>query len=210
MSNLFKNHRRKFAVLTLLLGLGILAVGFVRLPDYTVPMLQGNYAAAATSKYEERFDKDVRRPNLGLGEPSASDKFWEGASEYGLWACDTAIGDRLAAKFNVGLTQFQDGDYNSSIGSLRKAYNACCEKDGAVKPAHRMRAAEIQALIGNAYANLQKTDEAVAAYELSLTLDPTNRTVIYNLERLQDSSGGKGGGEGDKNKKPAGADRTKI
>ena len=211
MTTLFSNHRRKFASLTLILGVGLLAVGFVRLPDYTVPMLQGDYAAAATSKYEERFDKNVRQSkNPMLGEPTLEDKFWAGVFDYSAWSIDAATGDRGAARFNLGLSLYRKTDFTESINAMRKAYSGCCDKNGVVKPEYRRRAADIQALIGNAYANSQKTDEAIAAYELSLTLNPWNVTVIYNMERLKDANGGKGGGDGDKDKKPAGTDRTKI
>jgi len=195
----------------LLLGsLLLLVIGFVRLNQYSVPMLRGDYQKAAKGLTDYNFADKGEDP---LPEMFAEDTWFTEAVVTTLRACwkatDTVVGDRRGAKYNLGFELYQSNQYDDAATALTKAYASLTDKDGNVKPTHRKLAADIQFLIGNAYANSKKESEAINAYKLSLKHDPDNIITIYNLERLLSSGGGKGGNDGDK-PKPANPSNTKL
>jgi tetratricopeptide (TPR) repeat protein len=198
------------AMTLMTVSLAFLVVGFVRLNQYSVPMLRGDYAQAAKGKTEFNFaDKDTGPQQEIFAEDTWFTKAVMATLRLTWKATDTVVGDRRGAKFNQGFELYQTNQYEDAVIALTKAYAALSDNDGNVKPQHTKLAAEIQFLIGNAYANKKKESEAISAYKLSLKHDPNNIITIYNLERLLASGGGKGGNDGDK-PKPSSPSNTKL
>lgn len=192
--------RNWLALAVLFLSLLVLGTGFVRIAGYTVFMTRGDYENAAMNKFQENYDEPDNgppQPEL-FGQESTFDKVVIWSINTWCQTEDTVIGDRVAAKFNHALALYQDHKYSEAVPAFNKAYAACSNKGGKIQPKYRELASVIQLHVGNAYANQGKIDEAVAAYQLSLTYDPNNLITIYNLERLLSNGGGKGGGKGDK------------
>lgn len=202
------HHRRKLGVVGLVLSLLVLAAGFLRLAEYTVPMFRHDWSTAAVSKYQQRFEDPTESPLPFEAEPTASGRVAEWVAEKSLWSVDAVVGDRVAARFNQSFKTYKDGDNQSAITQFQKAYSACFDSGGKVRPEYRELASNIQHLIGNAYFSSNKIEEAASAYKLSLTLNPDNKFSTYMLERIQ-GGGGKGDG-GDKGDKPKAADHNKI
>lgn len=198
------------AMTLLMMSLALLVIGFVRLHDYSVPMLRGDYEDAGKGKTEFDYaDKDTApQPAELVVEDSLLNRVVVRSIKLGGWATDTVVGDRRAAKFNHGFELYQATRYEESVKVLTRAYAALTDRDGNVKAEHAELAAKIQFLIGNAHANSNKDGEAISAYKLSLKHDPNNVDTIYNLERLL-NSGGKGGNDGDK-PKPSNPTNTKL
>ncbi len=202
-------HDRAFALMAV--SALLLTVGFVRLYDYSTPMLRGDWAEAGQYKYHLDFDEPD--PNEPKSELTVDDSlFFQSVKlsiDSGHRFCDFVVGDRVPARYNNGLTLYRESNYTEAIVKLNNAYRSLGDGNGGIKPAYRQRAAEVQFLIGNAYANLQKTDEAVQAYTLSLQFNPNDQITIYNLERLLSNGGGKGGDKGDK-PKSSNPNKTKL
>lgn len=203
-------HKRAFALM--LVSSILLLAGFTRLYDYTTPMLRGDWSEAGKYKYHLDFDEvDPTEPKPDptmIVEDSVLDKVVKLSIISANRFCDFVVGDRVPARYNNGLTLYRETNYSEAIVKLNNAYRSLGDGSGGIKPGYRRRAAELQFLIGNAYANLQKTDEAVQAYQLSLQFNPNDQITIYNLERLLSSGGGKGG-QGDK-PKSANPNKTKL
>lgn len=197
----YRRHERKAAVVVLLASIACFAIGTIRLLDYSLPMLQGRYELAAQNKWQARYeDADDTSNSLFDYQPTLIDRVGETIYSTSLKSTETVVGDRVAAKFNHGLSLYRQNSYSQSVTALEKAYAACHQDDGRLAPEYVELGGLIQLLIGNAYANDGKTGEAVGAYQKSLSHDPNNQTTIYNLEKLQSASGGKGGEDGDKPK----------
>jgi tetratricopeptide (TPR) repeat protein len=193
----------------LLLGSALLLLtGFVRLNQYSVPMLRGDYQKAARGLTDYTFDEKEEDPLSGMfAEETWFTETVVTTLRTSWRATDTIVGDRRGAKYNLGFELYQSSKYEDAATALTKAYAALTDSDGNVKPHHKQLAADIQFLLGNAYANSKKEEEAISAYKLSLKHDPNNIITIYNLERLLNSSGGKGGNDGDK-PKPANSSKS--
>lgn len=188
----------------------LLLIGFVRLHQYSVPMLRGDYQKAARGLTDYNFADKDEEPLPEMFEEETWFNQAVVATLRATWqATDTVVGDRRGAKYNHGFELYQNNQYDDAATALTKAYASLTDKDGNVKPLHRQLAADIQFLIGNAYANRKKESDAINAYKLSLKHDPNNIITIYNLERLLSNGGGKGGNDGDK-PKPANPSNTKL
>lgn len=188
----------------------LLATGFVRLNQYSVPMLRGDYEKAAKGLTDYNFADKEEGPLPELfAEETWLSKSVVATLRASWQATDTVVGDRRGARYNLGFELYQNNQYEAATTALTKAYASLTDRDGNVEPRHKQLAADIQFLIGNAYANSHKNEEAISAYKLSLKHDPDNIITIYNLERLLSSGGGKGGNDGDK-PKPANPSNTKL
>lgn len=192
------HHRRKCAALLLLASTFVLYVGMVRFVDYTLPMLQGNYEAAAQPKSQDTGQSDGSDDMLGpLGanpriEDLIAERFVQGSNQFFDWSC----GSRELAMFNRGWQKYQDYDFDGARSYFDKAFVALGDANGVISSRDRKFASDLQLLIGNCYANRDKIDQAISAYEMSLTLNPNNIISTYNLERLQDAKKAGGGGKG--------------
>lgn len=198
------------AMTLLMMSIALLVIGFVRLHDYSVPMLRGDYETAGKGKTEFDFaDKDTApQPAELVVEDSMFNRVVVRSIKLSGAATDTVVGDRRAAKFNHGFELYQATRYEESVKVLTRAYAGLTDRDGNVRAEHAELASKIQFLIGNAHANSNKNGEAISAYTLSLKHDPNNVDTIYNLERLL-NDGGKGGNDGDK-PKPSNPTNTKL
>lgn len=204
MKSLFKSvikvtvtHKRRLAALLLVASVFSMAVGMVRFVDYTLPMLQEDYQTAAQSKsglLVGQPSDDALSP-LEV-KPTISDLIAERMAQTNNEFFDWSCGSRERALFNEGWKRYQDYDFEGARSYFDKAYTALGDSNGVIRPADRELASNIQLLIGNCYANRDKTPQAVSAYEMSLTLNPNNIIATYNLERLQDAQKGGGGGKG--------------
>jgi len=199
---------KAFAIMAL--SLALLAIGFVRLQFYSVPMLRSDYEYAAKGKTEFDFADKETAPELEIyGKDSKLDQIAIATIQAARRGIDGAVGDRVGGKFNRGYSLYLETRYDDAARELSKAYAALTDSEGKVKPKYEKLASQIQFLIGNAYANQKKEGEAISAYQLSLTHDPDNLVTIYNLERLLSNGGGKGGKDGDK-PKPSNPQNTKL
>ncbi len=194
-------------------SLPLLAAGLIRLGFYDVNMLAGTYGGASLNAHQDLFEEDEDEPSPVPPALSVPPDVWQ---RLVVWSMETwkqteddLVGDRVAAKFNEALALYRDGKYSEAAKKFARTYAACSGRDGKLRSEYRQLGSAIQLMIGNAYANQGKDDEAVAAYQISLTLDPNNLVTIYNLERLLSSGGGQGGKDGDK-PKGAPARNTKI
>lgn len=205
---LLKNWKA-FALMAM--SLTLLTIGFVRLNDYTVPMLRGDFYSAGKGKTEFNVDDPDKTPMPSelFEQDSTFTKVVMTAWRFSWRATDTVVGDRVAAKYNFALELYNEGNYDQAVTALTRAFAALADKDGKVKPGNATLAAKIQFLIGNAYANSKKEGEAINAYQLSLTYDPDNLVTIYNLERLL-SNGGKGGDDKGDKPKPVNPQNSKL
>lgn len=203
MNTLFKsaiqlvaNHKRKFAAVLLVASVFALYVGMVRFVDYTLPMLEGDFQAAAQPKSLDSGQADDDSLGPLVAKPTVdeiiAERFVEGSNKVFDWSC----GRRELAMFNEGWRRYLDYDFEGARSYFDKAFVAMTDANGVIQPGERQFASQLQLLIGNCLANRDKTQQAIAAYEMSLTLNPNNIIATYNLERLQDAkqSGGKGAG----------------
>ncbi len=195
---LVASHKRKFATVLLVASVFTLYVGMVRFVDYTLPMLEGDFQAAAQPKSQNSGQSDddslgplVAKPTI---DELVAERFVEGSNKVFDWSC----GKRELAMFNEGWKRYLDYDFEGARSYFDKAFVAMTDANGVIQPGDRHFASHLQLLIGNCLANRDKTEQAIAAYELSLTLNPNNIISTYNLELLQDAkkSGGAGKGAG--------------
>ncbi len=193
---LVRIHRRKSAAVLLLASVFVLYIGMVRFVDYTLPMLQGDFQSAAQpkSQVDGQPDDDTLGPlqDRPTIEDLVTERFVEGSNKFFDWSC----GSRNLAMFNEGWKRYQDYDFEGARSYFDKAFVALGDANGAIRDGDRRFASDLQLLIGNCYANRDKIDQAVSAYEMSLTLNPNNIISTYNLERLQDAKKAGGGGKG--------------
>jgi len=197
-------RRRLLVALAFVAFTGVLANGVVRLYDYTLPMLKGDYLAAATYNWPYNAPKGLYDPPPIPGlDPEES---WQDQAL--LWAidryqryADSAVGSRALAAYDYALGLYGEHKYEDAANALQKAFVSCCDKDGKVRPEYRLLASDIQLMIGNTFVDRKKFEDGIAAYENSLRLDPDNIVTTYNLEKLQDSKSG-GGGQDKKDNKP--------
>jgi tetratricopeptide (TPR) repeat protein len=198
-------HRRLLVALAFVALAALFLNGVVRSYDYSVPMLTGDYEQAAT--YKSPYSGPPKSSDAPPMPPGMDDDSWESwilewiVQRYQGYV-DAAVGSRELAAFNHGWTLYQSEKYDEARYALERAYASSCDSSGRILPRNRQLGSDIQLLIGNCHVNAQKTEEAAAAYELSLTLDPDNIVSTYNLERLQDSSKGGGSGTDKKGDKP--------
>ncbi len=197
-------HRRALAVLALFTSAAAFATGLTRLFDYSLPMASEHYSEAATYKSRYIGPPSEAPPLPELGEDvSAFDRAIIWVLDHHNQYVDAAVGSRALAAFNQGLELYQDHQKASARVALQKAFAACCDADGKVLSGYELLASDIQLLIGNTLVDEHKDEDAIAAYEASLTLNPNNIVTTYNLEKLQDATGGGGGSDKkDKDAKP--------
>jgi len=199
----FQKALRCFVVCTLMLCSGaLLCTGLLRLFQYDLPMWRGDYKTAATEAVTfGHAPGEEELPLNGLAGETVTQKLLtqlvSGVNHYQDWAC----GDRLEAKWNHAHELYKQEQWSEAMQAFQRAFAACCDESGAVRPQYRERGSVIQVMIGNSFERQQKSSEAYPFYEaaLSAALNPDNKVATYNLERLQDSQSG---GANDKGKVP--------
>lgn len=217
MNKLFamlRQHPRKMLIMGMLVSAAMLGSGTIRLVSYSLPMSRKNFDVASQGHvYEwQRHQEEESSNNPLFGKRQWHERALDWtvykSSEYADWT----VGSREHALYCKGLQNYLDHSYEAAALDFEKAYAACCDIGGQVRPGKRLFAADLQLLIGNSYANLSKpqNDKAIAAYEQGLSLDPDNMLTTFNLERLQNAAKGGGKGpDGKDNPQPAGGPRGK-
>lgn len=196
MKNLLGRHHRKLAALLLLMFCCIFACAGFRMYYYSWPLARGDYGLASESVLLKNVAGEEDDVAKGFEKRTFYGRCLDKSVELATGYVDFVSGDRVPAKFNLALTQYEDTKYTDAKTRLEKAYAACCDKNGKVHPEYKNLASDIMLLVGNSIWNDGKPEEAVPAYELALKLNPDNLVAAYNLEKLQNTqkTGGKGGG----------------
>jgi len=171
----------------------LLGTGLLRLFQYDLPLWRGDYRAAATESVTfGHAPGEDELPKSGLAGETLPQRMLtqlvSGVNHYQDWAC----GDRLEAKWNLACQLYRQEQWSEARQAFQRAFAACCDESGAVRPQYRERGSVIQVMIGNSFDQQQKSSEAYPFYEaaLSAALNPDNKVATYNLERLQDSQSG--------------------
>jgi tetratricopeptide (TPR) repeat protein len=201
--SLAARYCKLLAAVGLLVCLSITLAGVMRLTTYSLPMWRGDFQQAGTPRTMPNLLDPPDAPRSPLEEV---DHGWFDRAALSVittwWRTEDLVsGSRCLPMYNVGLKRYEEAQYSSARHAFEKAYAACSDANGVVPEGNKNFASDCQLLIGNAFANEGKTDEAVAAYTLSLRHNPNNIFATYNLEKLQDAKKG-GGGNDDKGDKP--------
>lgn len=105
-------------------------------------------------------------------------------------------GDQADALYDAGLSAYEGEDYKSAKELLTRAQSALTDSRGEIPGERKAMASKIQFALGNTYFQQKQLKAAAEAYKQSLRLDPANLEAKYNLELIQQMSGGSGPGEG--------------
>lgn len=103
------------------------------------------------------------------------------------WAADKAL-----AKYDAGLKQYNDEQFELAAKLLTEAFNACQSNEGGIPPGRKQLAADIKFVHANSLFRSKNMKAAKTAYEDCLRLDADNLAAKNNLELLNSMNGGKG------------------
>lgn len=126
-----------------------------------------------------------------------------------LSAAEYGAGNESYALYNLGLEAYKAGEYDAAKKILTQGYSKLTESESGSINSDSMKrlGAELQFMLGNTALKQKQPKVAIEAYKQALRLNPNHLAAKYNLELLQNNSGGAGGAGGDPQNPGGGSNR---